>query len=241
MASRSQRRSATPLGRHCRRKAVASTAAGCCSRCRIGSTCSIWCRLKPVMRDGVTMLRRPEEDWRRREGFALTDRGTDLTGALDQANYCIWCHNQGKDSCSTGLREKDGAFKKTRLRRHPRRLPARGKDLRDEFGEGARQLGRRPRHRHCRQPALCGDRAPHLQRLHEGLHLSAAGSGRHSADRDPHSERRARAALGFRDLLVADPVEPAQHPAAIAEAGNRPTRCSSSGSARPALRWRTTL
>ncbi|MBX6393424.1 MAG: FAD-dependent oxidoreductase, partial [Burkholderiales bacterium] len=25
---------------------------------------------------------------------------------LDQANYCIWCHNQGKDSCSKGLREK---------------------------------------------------------------------------------------------------------------------------------------
>jgi NADPH-dependent glutamate synthase beta subunit-like oxidoreductase/NAD(P)H-flavin reductase len=69
--------------------------------------------VETVMRDGVTMLRRPEKEWRRREGFALTDRGTDLTGALDQANYCIWCHNQGKDSCSTGLREKDGAFKKT--------------------------------------------------------------------------------------------------------------------------------
>jgi NADPH-dependent glutamate synthase beta subunit-like oxidoreductase/NAD(P)H-flavin reductase len=69
--------------------------------------------VETVTRDGVTMLRRSEEEWRRREGFALTDRGTDLTGALDQANYCIWCHNQGKDSCSTGLREKDGAFKKT--------------------------------------------------------------------------------------------------------------------------------
>ena len=33
--------------------------------------------------------------------------------ALDQANYCIWCHNQGKDSCSKGLKEKDGAFKKS--------------------------------------------------------------------------------------------------------------------------------
>jgi len=43
---------------------------------------------------------------RHREGFALTDKGTDLTGALDEANYCIWCHEQGKDSCSTGLREK---------------------------------------------------------------------------------------------------------------------------------------
>jgi NADPH-dependent glutamate synthase beta subunit-like oxidoreductase/NAD(P)H-flavin reductase len=69
--------------------------------------------VETVVRDGVTMLRLPEDEWRRREGFALTDRGTDLTGALDQANYCIWCHNQGKDSCSTGLREKDGAFKKT--------------------------------------------------------------------------------------------------------------------------------
>jgi NADPH-dependent glutamate synthase beta subunit-like oxidoreductase/NAD(P)H-flavin reductase len=55
---------------------------------------------------------------RRRQGFALTDAGTDLTGALDQANYCIWCHEQGKDSCSKGLKEKppaDGgvaAFKK---------------------------------------------------------------------------------------------------------------------------------
>lgn len=43
---------------------------------------------------------------RRRDGFALTDPGTDLAGALDQANYCIWCHHQGKDSCSKGLREK---------------------------------------------------------------------------------------------------------------------------------------
>ena len=43
---------------------------------------------------------------RRREGFALTDPGTDLVGALDEANYCIWCHEQGKDSCSKGIKEK---------------------------------------------------------------------------------------------------------------------------------------
>ncbi|HEY6990576.1 MAG TPA: FAD-dependent oxidoreductase [Bryobacteraceae bacterium] len=48
---------------------------------------------------------------RHREGFRLTDPGTDLTGALDQAHYCIKCHNQGKDSCSTGLKEKTGAYK----------------------------------------------------------------------------------------------------------------------------------
>ncbi len=43
---------------------------------------------------------------RERNGFALTDSGTDLVGALDEANYCIWCHEQGKDSCSKGFRQK---------------------------------------------------------------------------------------------------------------------------------------
>ncbi|MBV8651034.1 MAG: pyridine nucleotide-disulfide oxidoreductase, partial [Alphaproteobacteria bacterium] len=62
---------------------------------------------------GAAMLRLPPEHHRHREGFALTDPGTDLVGALDQANYCIWCHNQGKDSCSTGLKEKAGGFKKS--------------------------------------------------------------------------------------------------------------------------------
>ena len=46
---------------------------------------------------------------RRREGFALTDPGTHLAGALDETNYCIWCHEQAKDSCSKGLKEKIGS------------------------------------------------------------------------------------------------------------------------------------
>jgi NADPH-dependent glutamate synthase beta subunit-like oxidoreductase/NAD(P)H-flavin reductase len=69
--------------------------------------------VETIERDGVTMLRLPEDEWRHREGFALTDHGANLTGALDQANYCIWCHNQGKDSCAKGLRERDGKFKKS--------------------------------------------------------------------------------------------------------------------------------
>jgi NADPH-dependent glutamate synthase beta subunit-like oxidoreductase/NAD(P)H-flavin reductase len=69
--------------------------------------------VETIEHDGVTMTRLPEHDWRARDGFALTDAGTDLAGALDQANYCIWCHNQGKDSCSSGLKEKDGGFRKS--------------------------------------------------------------------------------------------------------------------------------
>jgi NADPH-dependent glutamate synthase beta subunit-like oxidoreductase/NAD(P)H-flavin reductase len=55
------------------------------------------------------------EHLRERHGFELTDPGTDLVGALDEANYCIWCHEQGKDSCSKGLREKAPSkdFRKT--------------------------------------------------------------------------------------------------------------------------------
>src|SRR3954464_6333291 len=55
------------------------------------------------------------EHLRERQGFELTDRGTDLVGALDEANYCIWCHEQGKDSCSKGLKEKPPSqeFRKT--------------------------------------------------------------------------------------------------------------------------------
>jgi NADPH-dependent glutamate synthase beta subunit-like oxidoreductase/NAD(P)H-flavin reductase len=67
--------------------------------------------------EGVVTYAIKPEHIRRRNGFALTDPGTDLVGALDQANYCIWCHTQGKDSCSKGLREK--AASESGLREKP--------------------------------------------------------------------------------------------------------------------------
>jgi NADPH-dependent glutamate synthase beta subunit-like oxidoreductase/NAD(P)H-flavin reductase len=67
-----------------------------------------------VQLNGVRALELSDDHaLRRRDGFALTDAGTNLTGALDQAHYCIWCHEQGKDSCAHGLLEKkpaDGAL-----------------------------------------------------------------------------------------------------------------------------------
>lgn len=71
--------------------------------------------VETIDRDGVRMYRLPPDQWRRRDGFALTDPGCDVPFALDQVNYCIWCHNQGKDSCSKGLKEKDGRFKTSPL------------------------------------------------------------------------------------------------------------------------------
>ena len=69
--------------------------------------------LESETRHGIPTLKLPDEKHRAREAFHLTDPGMDLNHALDQANYCIFCHNQGKDSCSRGLKEKDGSFKKS--------------------------------------------------------------------------------------------------------------------------------
>ncbi len=43
---------------------------------------------------------------RSRQGFDVTDTGVSRTVAIDQAQYCIHCHHQGKDSCSKGLKNR---------------------------------------------------------------------------------------------------------------------------------------
>ena len=168
------------------------------------------------------MMRLPEDDWRPRDGFGLTDPGTDLAGALDQANYCIWCHNQQKDSCRSGLREKDGKFRKSVFGVTLTGCPLDEKISEMNIVKARGNSDRRAGDRRGRQPALRRDRAPHLQRLHEILHLPAAGAGRYPADRDPHAEGRAGAAVGLRDLRPADPLEPARPAPAAAEAGIGP-------------------
>ncbi len=66
--------------------------------------------VESVPMSGIEALQIPAtHGLRRRDGFVLTDPGTDLTGGLDQAHYCIWCHEQGKDSCARGIPEKRAA------------------------------------------------------------------------------------------------------------------------------------
>lgn len=43
---------------------------------------------------------------RDRDGFGLTDDGTDLRGALSEAHYCILCHHQANDTCSIGMHDR---------------------------------------------------------------------------------------------------------------------------------------
>ncbi|MCZ7559095.1 MAG: FAD-dependent oxidoreductase [Burkholderiaceae bacterium] len=85
--------------------------------------------------DGVRVFTIEPEHLRRREGFALTDAGTGLRGALDQANYCIWCHEQGKDSCSKGMREKPGPSGEAAWKRSPFGVNLAGCPLEERISE----------------------------------------------------------------------------------------------------------
>ncbi len=66
--------------------------------------------------NGIDMLHLPPQAQHPRDGFALTDQGCDLIGALDEATYCVICHDRGKDTCSRGIRDKaSGEFANNEL------------------------------------------------------------------------------------------------------------------------------
>ena len=88
-----------------------------------------------VEAEGVTTFTIRPEHIRRRKGFALTDEGTDLKGALSEANYCIWCHTQGKDSCSVGLKEKPAADGSALFKKSPFGVTLAGCPLEEKISE----------------------------------------------------------------------------------------------------------
>jgi NADPH-dependent glutamate synthase beta subunit-like oxidoreductase/NAD(P)H-flavin reductase len=57
----------------------------------------------------------PEEERRQRRDFKLTDKRGKAREVEQEVDYCLYCHERDKDSCSKGLREKDGALKKNPL------------------------------------------------------------------------------------------------------------------------------
>jgi NADPH-dependent glutamate synthase beta subunit-like oxidoreductase/NAD(P)H-flavin reductase len=76
------------------------------------------------------VMRGHNSDLRRRDGFKLTDdRGT-MRDALFEVDYCLICHEREKDSCSTGLHDKDGSVK-----RNPLGIKAEGCPLDEKISE----------------------------------------------------------------------------------------------------------
>lgn len=79
--------------------------------------------LHNIMRGGDNILRK-------RDGFKLTDdRGT-MRDSLYEVDYCMICHERDKDTCSTGILDKDGSF-----RRNPLGIVANGCPLDERISE----------------------------------------------------------------------------------------------------------
>jgi NADPH-dependent glutamate synthase beta subunit-like oxidoreductase/NAD(P)H-flavin reductase len=51
----------------------------------------------------------PEEEYRHRQGFDLTDPRYSRREVMNEVDYCIFCHEREKDTCSHGFR-KEGGF-----------------------------------------------------------------------------------------------------------------------------------
>ena len=79
----------------------------------------------------ISMMENGSGDTSHRDGFALTDRGTDLVGALDQANYCVICHEQDTDYCSKGYPAK----KSGKYLTNPLQIPLAGCPLEERISE----------------------------------------------------------------------------------------------------------
>lgn len=71
-----------------------------------------------------------EDTFRRRDGFKLTDNRYDNRLIMGEVEYCVFCHERKKDSCSKGMHEKDGAPK-----RNPLGIPLNGCPLDEKISE----------------------------------------------------------------------------------------------------------
>ena len=67
---------------------------------------------------------------RNRDGFKLTDRRMSAREILDQVDYCMYCHDRDKDSCSKGMRDKAGG-----LKQNPLGIPLAGCPLHEKISE----------------------------------------------------------------------------------------------------------
>jgi NADPH-dependent glutamate synthase beta subunit-like oxidoreductase/NAD(P)H-flavin reductase len=72
----------------------------------------------------------PDDRLRRRDGFKLTDPRWNTREVLSEVHYCVLCHERDKDSCSKGLRDKEG-----RITPNPLAIPLPGCPLDEKISE----------------------------------------------------------------------------------------------------------
>jgi NADPH-dependent glutamate synthase beta subunit-like oxidoreductase/NAD(P)H-flavin reductase len=78
----------------------------------------------------VNVTEGPAAHRRRRDGFSLTDARMSRREVAAEADYCMYCHEREKDSCSKGMHDKQGGLKK-----NPIGVPLRGCPLNEKIGE----------------------------------------------------------------------------------------------------------
>jgi NADPH-dependent glutamate synthase beta subunit-like oxidoreductase/NAD(P)H-flavin reductase len=79
---------------------------------------------------GVEQLEGSPQRRRHRDGFALTDARFSEREALFEVDHCIYCHERDTDSCSKGMRKKDG-----KLRANPLGVTLTGCPLEEKISE----------------------------------------------------------------------------------------------------------
>ncbi len=72
----------------------------------------------------------PDEKLRRREGFKLTDERYSRREVLSEIHYCVLCHERDKDTCSKGIRDKEG-----KVTTNPLGIPLPGCPLDEKISE----------------------------------------------------------------------------------------------------------
>ena len=72
----------------------------------------------------------PDNGLRRRDGFTLTDPRWTPRENVSEIHYCVLCHERDKDSCSKGLRDKEG-----KIVSNPLGIPLHGCPLDEKISE----------------------------------------------------------------------------------------------------------
>ncbi len=73
----------------------------------------------------------PDHERRERDGFRLTDRRGDARTVEQEIDYCLYCHNRDKDSCSKGLFDA----KSKELKKNPIGVALAGCPLEEKISE----------------------------------------------------------------------------------------------------------
>ncbi|MBZ0202221.1 MAG: pyridine nucleotide-disulfide oxidoreductase, partial [Ignavibacteria bacterium] len=71
-----------------------------------------------------------EDTLRRRDGFKLTDKRYNIRHVMGEVEYCVFCHERSKDSCSKGMKDSEGTAK-----RNPLGIPLNGCPLDEKISE----------------------------------------------------------------------------------------------------------